>query len=68
MSSHKRHAVVGPEKLKSDRKNINEFIKALQEDKEKYEMFYEMAERAKFVQRSPTRVAHQEYFDRCIKP
>lgn len=31
-------------------------------------MFYEMAERANFVQRSPTRVAQQQYFDKFIKP
>lgn len=68
MSSHKRHAIVGPEKIKSDRRNINEFIKTLQEDKEKYELFYEMAERARFVQRSPTRVTHQQYFERFIRP
>jgi hypothetical protein len=47
--------LLGPEKTKRDRKNISDFINNIQTNKEAFELFYEMAERQRFTQRSPQR-------------
>lgn len=54
--------------IQSERKNLNDFIKNLQSNKEAYLLFYEQAERSNLAKRSPQRKFQFEYFDNYIKP
>lgn len=42
-------------KAKQDRKNLKEFISSIQNNKEAFGMFYEMAQKSKLTEVSPQR-------------
>ena len=55
MSAKRGGSFVDSRKIQSERKNLNDFIKNIQSNKQAYLLFYEQAERNNLTKRSPQR-------------
>jgi hypothetical protein len=56
------------EKIKADRKSLNDYIVQIQTNKEAYSLFYEQAEKKGMMEKSPQRKFQFQYYDTYIKP
>ena len=56
------------EKVKRDRKSLNDYIANIQTNKEAYSLFMQKAEKIGMIEKSPQRKQQFIYYDTFIKP
>ena len=66
--SVRKVSLLGPDKIKAERKNLQEFISNLQQNKDAFEVFHSMAEKQRLTSKSPARTFQHDYFENYIKP